>query len=272
VAILVDDRTGSADLAPHVSACGVEVEVTRLEYGDAAWFGNGPEGGIIPVGVELKAIGDLLRVIADGRFAGHQLPGLLTHYSRVYLVVEGLMKEGEGGELMVRRGPLWAPVSWGRRTWRYSEVDSWLATMEELGGVRVRATNSRGATAKLLCNLHNWWTRKEYEEHRSHLADYTPPPPPAWLVRPNLVTRMAKEIDGFGWEKGRAVGAHFHSPREMTNAGVEEWQRIKGVGKGLSARAAAAMVAVDGTQDTQATGTRTRPGAGPAQKSGTTGG
>lgn len=272
MAILVDDRTGSADLAPHIAETRTPVELTRLEFGDAAWIGNGPDGAIVPVGVELKAIGDLLRVVADGRFAGHQLLGLKRNYGRIYLVVEGLVKEGEDGELLVRRGPIWAPVSWGRRNWRYAEVDGWLATMEELGGVRVRQTTSRQQTAKLLVNLHNWWTSKQYEEHRSHLADYVVPPPPGWLVPPNLVTKMAKEIPGFGWERGRAVGAKFRSPREMANAPASEWATIKGVGKGLSIRAVAAMEGAGGTSAIQETGTRTTPVAGPASTSGTSDG
>lgn len=264
MAILVDERIGSADLAPHIAETHTPVELTRLEYGDAAWIGNGPDGAIVPVGVELKAIGDLLRVVADGRFAGHQLLGLKRNYGRIYLVVEGLISEGEDGQLLVRRGPAWAPVSWGRRVWRYAEVVSWVATMEEVAGLRVRHTASRRGTAQLLVHLYNWWTKKEYAEHRSHLADYTVPPPPGWLVPPNLVTKMAKEIPGFGWERGRAVGQHFKSPREMTNAPASEWAAIKGVGKGLSMRAVAAMVGAGGTSATTEGSTPTKPGAGRA--------
>lgn len=233
MSLYIDDRVGSRDLAPLLLKRGLPVEVTRLEYGDLTWLGNGPDG-LWPVGVEVKTLGDLLSCIANGRFAGHQLGGLKDCYQVVYLLVEGQWKPGEQGELLSWKGS-WREVPWGKRKWLYRNVSHWLATMREKGGVTVLRTANRAETVQALHDEYTWWTADEWEEHRSHLQfDRSRSPS---LVRPSGAMRMAAEVPGIGWRRAAAVARHFKTPRRMANASVEEWQEVEGVGKTLAEKA-----------------------------------
>ena len=63
--------------------------IVRMDYGDAMVTGNGPCGQV-DIGIERKRIGDLVNSITTGRLSGHQLPGLLAQYYKVYIIVEGM--------------------------------------------------------------------------------------------------------------------------------------------------------------------------------------
>jgi ERCC4-type nuclease len=239
----LDDRTGSGDLAPLLRELGVPLEVTRLEYGDAALIGNGPEGIPFPVGVEIKKVSDVLACICDGRFAGHQLPGLVQCYQRVYLVIEGAYRADlRTGRLQWPRGPVWADARVGNRGFAYKDLDTWLLTLEMKAGVRVRRTYDRRETTRFLADLWNWCCGKEWEDHLSHLAfDLSSDIDSALLVRPNLVRRLAKELPGIGWKKSQAVAQYFDSSIEMVMAGEQAWRQIPGIGKELARRIVAAL-------------------------------
>jgi ERCC4-type nuclease len=229
--ILIDDRTGSKDLydlMPPGSA-----EICRLNYGDVAFLGKG-DGKPVAVGIELKGLNDVLQCIQSGRFSGHQLPGLLKDYDVVYLIVEGAWRPGKEGTLeRLGRGG-WQTLVLGTRVWMYRELDNWLASIESMTGVRLRRTESERETAAVILNLYHWWTDKEWEEHRSHLAfDRSSRPV---LVKPSLTVRVAKELTGIGWEKAGAIARHFGSVRGMAMAEEKQWREIDGIGDVLSKR------------------------------------
>jgi len=230
--ILIDDRTGSKELyglLPPGSA-----EICRLEAGDAAFVGCGP-GKPMMIGIELKGLSDVLQCIGTGRFAGGQLPKLLRDYDVVYLIVEGAWRPGKEGTLekLARGG--WQTVVLGTRVWMYRELDNWLTSIETMTGVRLRRTESERETAACILNLYHWWTDKEWDEHRSHLAfDRSDRPT---LVKPSLAIRVAKELSGVGYDRAGAVARHFHgSVREMVLAGEDQWKEVAGIGKILSRR------------------------------------
>src|SRR5271169_4444109 len=126
--ILLDDRVGSHELLPYFSPYGVQVESTRLDYGDACWVGKGPDGDCM-VGVERKTIGDFISSMRGKRLAGHQLPGLMSSYEFTYLIVEGIYRPGETGELEQRQGHGKGKSGWGWKGMgvRYREVDNHLS-------------------------------------------------------------------------------------------------------------------------------------------------
>jgi len=215
--ILIDDRTGSRELyglLPPGSA-----EICRLESADAAFIGQGP-GKPMMVGIELKGLSDVLQCIQNGRFSGGQLPKLLRDYDVVYLIVEGAWRPGKEGTLerLARGG--WQTVVFGTRVWMYRELDNWLTSIETMTGVRLR--------------------RKEWEDHRSHLAfDRSDRPT---LIKPSLAVRVAKELSGVGYDRAGAVARHFHgSVREMVLAGEDQWKEVAGIGKILSQRIVAEL-------------------------------
>jgi ERCC4-type nuclease len=241
--MLLDDRTGSGDLLPLLKSMGVRVEHTRLEYGDVAFHGNGPGGSPVFVGVEVKTVSDVLQCIGDGRFSGHQLPGLVQTYDQVWLLVEGSYRADQrSGLLQVFKahrngGRFWADAITGRSSRAmYRELDSWLLTMEIKCGVRFRRAHDRDETARILANLYNWWTSKEWDEHRSHLQLHTTTPDAAMLRKPSLLRMVAAQLPGVGWGKSQTIEKSFGSIREMVQADEKRWAKIDGIGKVMAKR------------------------------------
>lgn len=233
--ITIDNRVGSKDLYPLLPPA--KAKLGRLPFADAAFLGNGPNNIPVLVGVELKRIGDAINSMETGRFAGHQLPGLLASYNVVYLVVEGIWREGEGGLLEVRKGRMWHPMAHGRRQYMVRELENWLTTQEILGGVKIRTTTSPKSTAQLLLHLHNWWTSKDYNDHRSHMAlDNSNDLTHGLLTKPDLKWRLAKELPGVGWQRGKDMAESFDTPLEMLNASVDRLVEVGGVGKGTAGK------------------------------------
>lgn len=240
--LLLDNRVGSGDLAHYFAAWRIPYKLTRLEYGDVAFTGNGPNGMDIPIGIEVKKVRDVLNCITDGRFAGHQLPGLVENYARIWLVVEGAYTvDHSTGLLVSRRGRRLEPVACGTRQFMYRDLSNWLTTIEIKTGIRIRRTSGRVETARVCADLHSWWTNKAWDEHRSHLAFDEPFPDHVPLVRPNLVRRVAKELVGIGWKKSGAVAGKFTSVRAMCRAREKDWIEIEGIGEGLAGKIVAEL-------------------------------
>jgi ERCC4-type nuclease len=237
--LFVDSRVGSQDLAPVLRSLGLSVDLTTLDFGDVAFIGNGPDDTPVPVGLELKKLNDILQCITTGRFAGHQLPGLIQTYDQVWLIIEGLWRANpKDGVLETRAGGEWRAVNLGSRTWMYRDFESFLTTMEMKGGIRIRRTNDRHETARTVAGLYSWWCNKEFEEHRSHLALSRAHQmrDSALLVPPSLRYRVAAELPGLGTMKAGMVAGHFESVRAMVNADEKEWQSLPGIGKTLAKR------------------------------------
>jgi ERCC4-type nuclease len=238
--ILVDDRRGSIDLLP-LFAKGTPIERTRMDFGDFAFTGCGAEGPVF-VGLERKAMGDLLNSIMTGRLSGHQLIGLLDAYQYVYIVVEGWWRSNPtSGLLETYGGRGWHPISVGSRRFMARELIGYLNTLTVRAGIIVTYTWNKHGTAELVSALYRWW-QKPWEEHSSHLAQYKAGPPDhAALVRPSLVRRVAAELPGVGWGKSEAVAGAFSTVEDMVRADVAEWENIPGIGPKLARGAVASL-------------------------------
>ena len=120
--IQIDERTGSAELQ-SLFPPGVPTIVGRLEFGDFAFLGNGPEDEPVSIGVERKGIRDLLNSMVTGRLVGHQLIGLVNNYHYVYIVVEGLWRfNPTDGMMEEHSNGGWVPIQLGSRRDRKSVV------------------------------------------------------------------------------------------------------------------------------------------------------
>ena len=260
--LLIDDRTGSAELLPMLPpAVREKATVCRLDYGDAAWMGNGPDGPVA-IGVERKAIRDLVNSITTGRLSGHQLVGMQEAYGHSYLVVEGMWRTnpedgvlevwgrppvvtGMGAKLRVKPG--WVPLELGSRRFMGKMVDGFLNTLAIMAGVKVWRTSNLRETALWVANVFNWW-QKPWDKHRGHVGfDRSGEAPgnangTVRLVKPNLVSRVAKELAGVGWERALELGklygagdAKGQGLLPLVLADEKELRKIKGIGKKLAA-------------------------------------
>jgi ERCC4-type nuclease len=227
--ILIDNRTGSKELAPKITGA----KLGRLEFADVAFvgmIGTRP----VQIGIELKKLPDLISCIRNGRFAGHQLPGMQRDYDFIYLIVQGIHKRGKDGLLETpRRGGWKAYAHGGAMSW--AALQSWYTTMEAKAGVRIRFTRNQSETIRIIRSLYTWWTIKKWEDHRSHMVFDSSAAPAAVLHHP-LIRRIAKELTGVGWEKSAAVAKHFKTVGAVMSATEKQWQAIEGIGPILSAK------------------------------------
>ncbi len=226
--LFVDRREDHTHICRELVLPCVEVE---LEFGDFMFQGNGPEG-VVQVGVERKAIRDLLNSITTGRLAGHQIPGLLREYDVVYLIVERAFRPSStSGELMYQSGDKWKLVEQGRK-FRYTDVWKYLNTLEMVAGVHVRNTLDTFGTARMVESLYEWWTKPWSDHHgldvinkSRQIARLVP------MKKPSLVRRVANELKGIGSGRSKAVEAKFPTVEAMVMATQKEWMEVDGVGK-----------------------------------------
>lgn len=170
--LLVDSRAGSKELVRPLRDLGLPVDETTLEFGDLCFVGRGEGGAPLLIGVEHKKLNDLVQSLTTGRLAGHQLPGMLTHYDRPYLCIEGdwsadehgrtTMWKGKGTRRPVKGAPL--AVSLEQR----------ILTLEARGGLRIRNCPTRRDTLRFIVALYRWWTDADLDDHKSHMAIYAP--------------------------------------------------------------------------------------------------
>jgi ERCC4-type nuclease len=241
--LLVDERIGSKDLLIPLQQAGVPCELQHLDFGDFGFIGRGLEGADVFIGVELKETRDLIGSLYGDRFTGHQLPGLLNMYDRVWLLTEGIWRAGAGGVLeSFTRG--WNPVKIGARAIIASDLESWLLSQIIRGGIGHWHSSTRSDTIRFLSVLYHWWTDKSLEDHRAHRAIYTAPPDRASFVEPSpFVKAVVSAVPGLGWDKAHALEdiclneqTRKGSLNRLGDLSARELQSVPGIGPTLAGR------------------------------------
>lgn len=231
--MLIDSRVGSAELKPHINS-GIRTELTRLEYADVSFIGNGPDqyAGVVNIGIERKTIGDLISSIDSGRLSGHQLMGLLNSYHYVYLLVEGYWRSSPvNGLLETKRGKGWMPYGFGKRSYMAREVNNYLNTLAIKCNIRIWRTNDITQSGKWLQDLYAWW-QKSWEGHTSHQQFHEELEPVAQLTQPTPMESMLKAgVKGLGWKKAQQVAAIYPNMLDLVMADKKDLMAIPGIGK-----------------------------------------
>lgn len=169
--ILVDTRAGSKELIEPLEARGLPVDPVTLEFGDVAFEGRGEHGKAVFVGIEYKKLSELVQAMNDGRFAGHQLPGMVQTYDYRYLLVEGeLLINPLDGRLARRAGvgrtrPLQGAPG-------IAEFHKRLLTYTHRGATIPILVPNRKAAVLWLEAAYHFWTDSDLDGHKSHIALY----------------------------------------------------------------------------------------------------
>jgi ERCC4-type nuclease len=227
--VRVDSRAGSKELIKPLQRAHIPVEETILSAGDVEILGCGPEGRVIPVGVEYKTIEDAATCVRSGRFA-EQLRDMHGTYEVYWLLVEGRYRQH-------RHLEVWNGRRWFELPGKLSEAEfnGWLLTMCQRGGALLWHTEDIDQTVRWIKSQINWWIGKDYEEHRAIRQIYTPPlETENPFESPTLAHRTARVWPGLGDLKAERAAKHFHTVEKMVNAEPKEWQEVEGVGKGIS--------------------------------------
>lgn len=236
--IYLDDRIGSGELKYFFLP--EEVTVTRLDYADCYFMGNGPDGPV-SIGIERKTVGDLLGSVKSGRFQGRQLPGMLTSYNYVYLLLEGIYRSHPHNKHIER---LWHG-KWqrlhGNSAPKMSFLINLLNTIGVLCGVQVRMAADDRETADAIKNIFEWW-QKPWESHHSHVGFQLIPAVQANLEGPpSTFQKMVKELPGISWIRSQVVEEHFGKMQHVLEATEEDWCKVPGIGLATAKKIRAAL-------------------------------
>lgn len=229
----MDPRAGSKDIVPYLRPYDIEVEMVEMDFGDCTFYGNGPDG-TVSVSIEMKSVADVVNSMRSGRLAGHQIPGLLKDYDHVVLLVEGIFRCGNQGELEVLKGREWVAVRSGSRPVLYRELSNFFVSLEFICGVVVQRCASPQETAAYIVGLYSWW-QKEWEKHDLTKTIYKPdvsrPQRRAGFSRaePGPVELVASILPGVSM-KAWEFGKKFKTVEELVGASEKELREVDGIG------------------------------------------
>lgn len=248
--LTVDNRVGAIELSDTIRAMHVPVEVKRITFGDFRFDGSGPKG-TCTVGIERKKVRDVLCSIEDGRFAAHQLPGLIETYDYVYLIVEGRATvDASSLDLIEPYGDT------GRgRPYRlgpshnipYRQFDNYLNSISTQSSCRVKRSTSPAETIMQLVDLYHWF-QKPWSQHQS-LKVLRKEPPKFSFFTPSVRQLVASCLPGIGYEKSMAVAQKFPTITEMVLATPRQWMEVPGIGDTLARRITKLLFEGEGKKD-----------------------
>lgn len=224
--LLVDRATGSNELVEPLKRFGLPAELAHLEYGDIAFMGRGEQGADLYVGIELKKVAELAQSLVTKRFQGHQLIGLTRDFDRRYLVIEGDYHHNERGQVVVFRGagrpkPLHAAAN-------ALVFEEQLINLQTRGGLWIRHTTGRRDTLRFIAAAFRYWTDKDLDRHKSHMAVYAPDVDPQ-LLAPSSDFRAAIQrwLPGVGFAASAAIErACAGKMRRLMLWGEREWAEL----------------------------------------------
>lgn len=233
--ILLDSRSGSIvnrdaqrELQAYISRGGVKAEIGSLEFGDACFEANGPDGRML-VGIERKTVGDMLNCIDDARYSAHQRPGMKALYQVSMLMVEGVVKPDTAtGYLMECIQTLtWRPYRYRSQMVRYSKLFRYLLSVQFAGTVVVH-TRDVEHTAYNITECYHYF-QKRWVDHTS-LLETQKINIPDLRVEPSLVRKWAADLGGVGVKLSMDAERVFKTGYNLAKADETEWLQIPGVG------------------------------------------
>lgn len=235
--ITVDPRAGSSQFGPLLRRLGLQVTMMQMPYGDIAFDGMLSDGSPTSYGLELKSVGDVIACVQSGRFAGHQLPGLMNSYDNVWLMIYGQWRarvpDGVLEELRDGRngGKYWTPAGGGQRLWMHRDLEAWLLTMQIAGGIRVHRVRDVDEAAIWIRTIYHWSQRTDHKSHQVIYSGKHLWQDRALMGKPPLARRVAAELPHIGVKRSAEVARRFHTVAEMVEAEVGDWMQVEGVGK-----------------------------------------
>lgn len=240
--ILLDTRVGnkkgdSHDLTAALEAQGLTVQPTVLEYGDMAFIANGPDGAM-RVGMELKTMSDLINSMESGRLGKRQIPGMLADgCEHIWLIVQDVCRVEASGCIQVRGKRGWETLGRGQKLVFARDVMNYITSLQVQAGIHISHTNDQQATADEVARIYTLLD-KPWDAHRS-MKGVVRNAPPAMSLRgvgpvEQWMRETAERLPGIGWDRARAIAAHFDSGMSMWMASEQEWLEVEGIGKKLA--------------------------------------
>lgn len=243
--ILVANDIGSAELRDIIRRYGVNCERQELDYADACFEGNGPDGQVL-IGIERKKIDDILKCVDTGRLSGHQAVGMRRMYRFKFVLVEGVWKPDTRTGLLLEervkpdRTVFWSYQRPGGGRVMYAKLRRFLFSVQ-MSGIPVIYTRDIAHTCYDIVELYHWFQKRWREHtsmeqmHRGYSWQHETKHHEELMVipsisrKPPLVRRWAAELDGVGVKLSADAQRIFRTPLDLANADEGDWVRIPGV-------------------------------------------
>lgn len=172
--LLIANDTGSKELIEPLRKMGVPAEPANLDFGDVVFMGRGEKGAKLWVGIELKTITEFAGSLITGRFQGHQLLGMVdpeVGFDRRYLLLEGDFHHDELGRAVQARGKKSQPIHGAPNAIAFEQE---IINIGTRGGFWVVNKSTRRDTLRFIVACYRYWTDKDLDQHKSHMAMYAP--------------------------------------------------------------------------------------------------
>lgn len=219
--LLVDYRQGSQELIEPLQQMGLDVDQCDLPAGDISFVGKGEKGKQVTIGVEFKKLDELVGSLRTERLQGHQLLKMQDMYDFKYLLIEGELLIDKAGKLLKRVSRRETRPMHGQLS--ISEFFKRLNVLHLRGGLNWQILHSRRLILKWIEALYRTWTDKALDEHKSHLALYSPPP----IVPISEFRDVVRRFPRVGFKASLAVEQAFGgSLKRAVMASEEEWAAI----------------------------------------------
>lgn len=220
--IQISDMVGSREFKSGLQRMGSPVKLRTLKQMPFADFAitmpRGPDGVPFEIGVERKTIVEMLGAVQDSRFIGHQLPGMITHYDAVIVVVEGWTTiDRASGCLMMGQ---WEAGFGGRHL--YEPFKKFQITLAMKARVMLEPTRSKSETTHFLHALHRW-AQKPWSQHKSAYKVESREVDAAILSERTMRRQTFAQWPHVGWYRSKRVSEYFPSVLDAAVASPDEW-------------------------------------------------
>lgn len=231
--ILVDPAVGSVNLVEPLRALKLDAQLASIDA-DIAFEGRGIGGSPVTIGIEYKKLGELVQSLQSQRLQGHQLYKMNAGFDFRWLLIEGEVLTTHDGYL----------ARWQRKklvkmegSMTLTELYKRLLTLQVCGGLTPVFVDTLTNSLRFIEATYRFWTDKDQDEHKSHIAIYEP----TTLVPPNQFERTVFTLPGIGLDKVRKALARFGSIRAAVNAENTAWAALGGIGTKTASRIVGAV-------------------------------
>lgn len=233
--LLIANDTGSKDLIEPLRKMGVPAEPANLPFGDIVFSGRGERGQKLFVGIELKTITEFAQSLTTKRFQGHQLLGMVdpeSGFDRRYLLLEGDYDHDDKGQAIVHKGKKVRPIHGAYNAIAFEQE---ILNIQTRGGFWVKHTTTRRNTLRFIVSCFRYWTDKDLDQHKSHMAIYAPDLDKGLLSPPSDFRKaLMVMLPGVGFQVSGAIENYVgknQTPRvqlqRMLGMTLEDWAGLE---------------------------------------------
>lgn len=257
VHILIDPREGSKKFIKLFEED--ERDIVRLDGGDFAFTGNGPDDTTWLFGIEHKQISDLVACIQNNRFLGTQLPEMVKLYDVMFLVVEGYYKADPHTGRLVQSFGKGNGYSYGIS---FSAFDNYLTAVGTYSSLMgkpciVKRTANIRESEQVIRDAYHYF-QKPWDEHKifgrpdftklqsiSEDLEILRVEPGSENYPTKILRQSLLQIKGFSWRIAGLATDQFGTLEKALQATRKDWEQVDGVGRTLAERAYHALHGYD---------------------------